>query len=218
MSNNSSSNQLNLEASAALYGNFGASSNQNGAAPSAAGASFAAPASTQAPAGGPSPSSFGIQSLYAQQVQQFTADQQAAVQQHQRAQSQANLLSSLTPNLLQAYLASMTSQSADPVSGLLSSLLGNNALNLPSQQAQQQQQTQAQAYAAQLLASQKDPGAGSMPPGHNGVASMLQGSPSVDLMSAMARAGSSSGVGSVASGSAPGLLNNIQGEFICSIK
>ena len=218
MSNNSSSNQLNLEASAALYGNFGASSNQNGGAPSAAGTSFAAPASTQAPAGGPSPSSFGIQSLYAQQVQQFTADQLAAVQQHQRAQSQANLLSSLTPNLLQAYLASMTSQSPDPVSGLLSSLLGNNALNLPSQQAQQQQQTQAQAYAAQLLASQKNPGAGSMPPGHNGVASMLQGSPSVDLMSAMARAGSSSGVGSVASGSAPGLLNNIQGEFICSIK
>lgn len=208
-SNTNSNNPPGLEALAALYKSIGAPSNPDTRHPTAAAQALASlasqPTSMQAPApaaAGPSSSPFGLQSLYAQQVQQLTAAQ--AQQQHQHAQNQA-LLKSLPTELLQAYLASTAPQSIPP------SLL-NNAPQ-PPQQLQQQQQlhAQAQAIAAQLLASAQ---ASSevhrpLPSVPSNVSSMLQN----DLMETLARAGSANGLGKATSSSdAAGLLNQIQGE------
>lgn len=193
-SNNTSNggNPPGIDALMALYNSIGAPPNQDMGHPRVAAAQALAslasqqPTSLQVPApAGPSNSPFGLQSLYAHQVQQLTAPQA-----QQQAQNQA-LSKSLPPELLQAYLASNVPQ-------YIPQSLLNNAPKAPRPLQQQQLHAQAQAIAAQLLASaQANPDVQRSLSVPNNISSMLQN----DLMGSLARAGSANGFGKVGSGS-----------------
>ena len=208
--NNNSSNTAGLDALAALYNSIGASAGQDMRHPGVAAQALASlasqPTSIQGPAAAAgsttSPSPYGLQSLYAQQVQQLTAPQQ---QQMQQAQNQS-LLKSLPTELLQAYLASTAPQALPP------SLMNNarQAAQLQPPQQQQNLNSQVQALATQLLGAQSNTNQkhGSV---SNDFASILQG----DLMETLARAGSTAAWGKA---SDTGLLNQLQGELFVLLK
>lgn len=223
MSNNNNPSGLTA-ALAALYGNFGASSNAMVAQASVA-------PFTQRPTPGQvlparrSSSPFGIHSIYAQQVEQLVSAQQVAVQQRQlkQAQSPAALLSSFPPNLLQAYLAAVTSLQPPSLSGN-DPFLGSNAMRY--QQASQQQQIKAEAeeIAAKILASStnhSNTGMGTQHLSHtptNGSALMLQqGLFAGNLIGTMAKEGPTSGLDRAGTSPASDLLNHLQGELLSSM-
>ena len=199
--NNNSPNVAGLDALAALYNSIGASTGQDMRHPGMAAQALASLASQSATVQGPaaaagsttSPSPYGLQSLY---TQQLAAPQQQQVQQ---AQNQA-LLKSLPTELLQAYLASSAHQALPP------SLTNNARQAAQLQQPQQQQNLNVQALAAQLLAAQSNPNQKHASES-NDLASILQGG----LMETLTRAGSSTAWGKA---SDAGILNQLQGELL----
>ncbi|KAL7476042.1 hypothetical protein ACHAW6_001928 [Cyclotella cf. meneghiniana] len=218
MSNNNNPSGLTA-ALAALYGNFGLSSNAMVAQASVA-------PFTQRPTPGQvlparrSSSPFDIHSIYAQQVEQLVSAQQVAVQQRQlkQAQSPAALLSSLPPNPLQAYLAAMTSLQPPSFSGI-DPFLGSNAMSYQQASQQQQQQINAEAeeIAAQILASStnhSNTGMGTQHLSHtptNGSAPMLQqGIFAGNLIGSMAKEGPTSSLDRAGTSPASDLLNHLQ--------
>ena len=205
---------------AALYGALGSSSNQDTRDTAVAAQSCIAPFAQQPTSGQvlsarSSSSPFDIQSLYARQVQQLANSQQVDVQQtqQQHAQNPTAILSSLPPNLLQAYLAVMTSKPPQSLSGM-PPFIGTNVMSYQQTSQQLQENAQAQAMAAQIRASsinQSNPGIGTQRPlplrSPNATASILpQGTPAGDLIGQVAQGGPAHALESAENNRAPALL------------
>eukprot|EP00804_Cyclotella_cryptica_P020238 CCRYP_010914-RB/>CCRYP_010914-RB protein AED:0.04 eAED:0.04 QI:366/1/1/1/0.5/0.33/3/593/507 len=219
---------------ASLYRNFGASSNQdtsdNALAAQASVAPLSQPPTSEHALSVLSSSApFDIQSiLYAQRIQQLASAQQVAVQQRQQqqAQSPAALLSSLPPDLLQTYLAAMTSQTSPSLSGL-PPFIGSNAMSYKkASQQHQQTHSQAQATPSQILASsinQSNRGIGTqhphlLAPTNAAVPISQQGIFVGDLMEMTAKGGSTNCLGVAGTSPGPALLNHheVAAQTVCN--